>query len=373
MKVIHIRWSLNFGGLETMLVNISNEQARQGIEVSVIIINDVIAEDLYRQFAKNVRVIRLGRPAHSKSLVFEEKLRSVINELHPDIIHLHDASLFDFLPRDWVKNSKKVCVTLHSMPYGNLGINLRVGRLIQNLIFHKGGNVMNTNRVGKVFSISNAVATALKERYNVESTVICNGIHTDLFKRRNPVGHDKEMRIVQVGRLNHHSKGQDLLIEGVKKVIKHGYLCHLTIIGDGVSRNYLEDLVSRLDLQQSVVFLGSQTQEYLMQHLCEYDLFVQPSRREGFGLTVAEAMAASLPVLVSSGQGPAEVTENNRFGWVFNNEDTEDLASKIEFIYNHYDECINKVQAALQHVIENFDVKNTASRYISSYHEMMTN
>ena len=40
MKVTHIFWSLGFGGIETMLVNIANEQAKAGAEVSIIIIND---------------------------------------------------------------------------------------------------------------------------------------------------------------------------------------------------------------------------------------------------------------------------------------------------------------------------------------------
>ena len=67
-------------------------------------------------------------------------------------------------------------------------------------------------------------------------------------------------------------------------------------------------------------------------HLTDYDLFVQPSRWEGFGLTVAEAMAAGVPVLVSEGQGPAEVTQGSRYGWLFANGDADDLQRQIVFI-----------------------------------------
>ena len=67
-------------------------------------------------------------------------------------------------------------------------------------------------------------------------------------------------------------------------------------------------LTAELHAETYVRFLGKQTQDYVAAHLTDYDLFVQPSRWEGFGLTVAEAMAAGVPVLVSEGQGPAEVT-----------------------------------------------------------------
>ena len=58
-------------------------------------------------------------------------------------------------------------------------------------------------------------------------------------------------------------------------------------------------------------------QPYIVEHMADYDLLVQPSRWEGFGLTVAEAMAAKVLVSVSEGQGPAEVTCGYFYGWIF--------------------------------------------------------
>ena len=46
MKIAHIFWGLGTGGIETMLVNIANEQARLGHEVHIIIINDLVNEPL---------------------------------------------------------------------------------------------------------------------------------------------------------------------------------------------------------------------------------------------------------------------------------------------------------------------------------------
>ena len=55
-------------------------------------------------------------------------------------------------------------------------------------------------------------------------------------------------------------------------------------------------LVQEYNLNSYISFLGSKDTHYIEQHLKDYDLLVQPSRIEGFGLTVAEAMAAKVPV-----------------------------------------------------------------------------
>lgn len=112
---------------------------------------------------------------------------------------------------------------------------------------------------------------------------------------------------------------------------------------------------------------GKKPQKYIIEHLRDYDLFVQPSRNEGFALTVAEAMSAKLPVLVSSGQGPAEVTENDKYGWVFENGNIDDLAAKLEYIRSHYDEALAKIEKAYGHVRKRYDVSVTAKAYLDNY------
>lgn len=141
----------------------------------------------------------------------------------------------------------------------------------------------------------------------------------------------------------------------------------MTFIGDGESMQYLQQLTRQLGVDDHVHFLGKQSQDYIAHHLKDYDLFVQPSRREGFGLTVAEAMAAKVPVLVSSGQGPAEVTENDRFGWVFKNGDERDLADKVKYISEHYADAVRKADDACHHMREHYDVSVTARRYMELY------
>ena len=55
-KIVHLFWSLTFGGIETMLINIANAQAEMGADVSVVIVNDMVEPVLLHSFNKRVKV-----------------------------------------------------------------------------------------------------------------------------------------------------------------------------------------------------------------------------------------------------------------------------------------------------------------------------
>ena len=172
------------------------------------------------------------------------------------------------------------------------------------------------------------------------------------------------IKILQVSRLEHAKKGQDLLIEAAIRLKGE---VDVTFIVDGISYDYLDTLIKNNNADEYIHLLGKRTQSYLKDNLCKYDLFIQPSRWEGFGLTVAEAMASKLPVLVSSGQGPSEITQGERYGWIFKNGNAVDLADKIKWIKDNYNEAINKAHIAQNYVMHTFDISETAKKYLDAY------
>ena len=366
MKVVHIFWSLTYGGIETMLVNIANAQVENGAEVHVVVINDLYKEELVKLFRGDVTLHFLHRKFKSKGIGFIFKLNKLLMQLQPEAIHLHGSRLYTFL---WRKNLCRLAsVTLHDLPYGSL----RRGGLADRIFpfLFDSGNVYHIDNVPRVFAISEAVKDELWKNYGVKSTVVCNGILTRNFALRKERKPGNPFRIVMVSRLEHEKKGQDLLIEAAAKL--NGFV-QVDLIGEGSSREYLENLVNKLHAESVVSFLGVKPQPYIAEHLADYDLFVQPSRWEGFGLTVAEAMAAKVPVLVSEGQGPAEVTCGNKFGWTFENGNADDLAAKIKYIYDNYDEAMDKANSALNYVQTTYDVSVTAKKYLELYCENPTN
>ena len=273
MKIIHVVWSLKFGGIETMLVNLANAQVDLNQGVSVIIINDNWDEKLLSSFNSKVKIIKLHKKLGSKNPFFIFNLNYFLLNLSPNVIHLHFSNIISLLLPTF---RQKILFTLHSMPFGKINKKTGIYKFLPFLnLKNRSGNVKDIDKV-KVVAISNAVQKSLKEKYSVDSDVICNGIITKNFSQREPHLHlDPDIfKIVQVGRLEHEPKGQDLLINAVANLPNNVYV---DFIGDGPSKEFLQKLVEDLKVEDKVTFMGSKDSKYIQINLCNYDLLVQPS------------------------------------------------------------------------------------------------
>lgn len=172
-----------------------------------------------------------------------------------------------------------------------------------------------TDPLGDMFTnVSDAAVSAFKEMPVAPSThIFCvpNAINVDRFSppadrsalkaEFGLVGKDA---LVSVGRLC-PEKDYPNLLQALSIVREAGREFHALIIGDGPSKAALLALVEQLGLQGHVSFLGIRHDvERLMGSA---DLFVLPSRYEGFGLVVAEAMACHAPVVATDCGGVSEV------------------------------------------------------------------
>jgi glycosyltransferase involved in cell wall biosynthesis len=100
---------------------------------------------------------------------------------------------------------------------------------------------------------------------------------------------------------------------------------------------------------------------------------VQPSRFEGFGLTVVEAMAALVPVLVSDIEGPMELMGNGKAGYFFQADDYEDCAGKILDIIrlSKEEEFIDNRKKIAAYARGRYDITLTAARYLDEYRKVI--
>jgi glycosyltransferase involved in cell wall biosynthesis len=102
------------------------------------------------------------------------------------------------------------------------------------------------------------------------------------------------------------SKNVDITIEALRYVDDRFVLC---VIGDGPARAALELLVDRLGLRPRVHFLGQVDDTTLYRWLRTATVYVSMSRQEAFGLTLAEALVARVPIVASAIPAHAEVVE----------------------------------------------------------------
>lgn len=347
MKILHFNYSLALGGIETMLVNIVNEQVNLGHEVGIIVLWDCVNKSLIDRIDSRVKLHFINKSQSSVNPCFILKLNYLLITLKYDVLHVHSAKLSDYI---WIsKARKKMCLTQH-----------------------RNCNGIGCDRIRKykkIFAISKCVQEDIKKTFDMDSIVVYNGIQLDVFKdnlqRYSDV--DGLFHIVQLGRLMHQDKGQHILFQALALLKSKGYKnVKLDLIGDGPSKQYLIELANKLNINEMITFLGSKSPEYIYENLCRYDLEVQPSLFEGFGLTVAEAMAVNLPVLVADNLGPMEVVDNGKCGYIFKIGDYEDCANKlISILENGIDDSIIKL--AKERVFNKFSVKNTTLQYIQYY------
>lgn len=116
--------------------------------------------------------------------------------------------------------------------------------------------------------------------------------------------------ILSIGRLN-HQKGFDIAVEVSRLLMKSGIDHIWFILGDGEERAHIEELIEEYGISENFKLLGVRQNPY--PYLKNADIYVQPSRHEGYGIAVAEARALEVPIICTDFSGALEQikTEEN--------------------------------------------------------------
>ena len=145
-----------------------------------------------------------------------------------------------------------------------------------------------------------------KVEYDPERvTVVHNGFDASIWNSKAEVSRRKK-HLVSVGSLR-HVKGHDVLIRAFAEVKRKHPEASMTIIGEGGKRKEYESLIASLGLDDHVHLTGWLSQEKVKEELDTASVFVFPSRSEGFGIALLEAMASGLPIIASRVGGIPEV------------------------------------------------------------------
>jgi glycosyltransferase involved in cell wall biosynthesis len=141
-----------------------------------------------------------------------------------------------------------------------------------------------------------------------------------------------EIVITTVGNIR-RVKGHDIFIKAAAAVATQFPQTSFSIAGEVLEPEYfaeLQTLVRDLNLSDRFHFVGGISN--LREHLSMADIFVLPSRSEGFSNAIVEAMAASLPVVATNVGGNAEAVKDGVSGLIVPSEDPAALASAIALL-----------------------------------------
>lgn len=221
----------------------------------------------------------------------------LVNKLKPDIIHAHwiiPQGLAAYL--NFLINKTPYVITSHGSDLHSLGFNF-----VKKIILNHAKKITVVSRylkdeVGKIDT-----------KLLLKTEVIPMGVDTKQFSSnkysvniKNKYNSNGKI-VLYVGRLS-PEKGVKYLIDAMPLILNKMPKTKLLIIGNGPIKQELENQVKKLNLESKIIFLGAVEHNKLPPYFATADIFVLPSIKEGFGLTVIEALASACPV-ISTGVG----------------------------------------------------------------------
>lgn len=343
MKIFHCFFGFRMGGAETLVADLANRQVEAGHDVTLLVVNTDIDPALLDTLSPSVHRKFFNRRPGSRNPLHILRLNLYMLREKPDAVHIHNIRIAGML----LPALKRGAVfTLHTT-----GIPLEMARGL------------------KLAAISPTVKAEALERYpDAEITVINNSIDIDRVSRRPAAPLGDMMKIVQLGRLFPEVKGQDLLVKALGILRRKG-ICNITadFIGEGEGRVEIERLAAEEGVAGQVKLLGSLSRSDTYSRLGQYDLMVHPSRIEGFGLAVAEGMAACLPVVVPDKGAPCEIADNGRLAITFRYGDAQSLAEALEAIISDYSKAAALTAPARDYVCRHYSLQSMVDAYQRFY------
>lgn len=351
MNILYLLFSFTTGGTERLVADICNEMVIRGHNVHLYIVNDLTDQNMLDALDPNICVFLQKRPVGGgDKLGTLLKIARYIRSNNIAYVHCNSFAAPDLLllkPLYFPKT--KIIHTIHGMgQYKTLG---KAKCCLRNLLCHW------------LIAISDSVkqdmlsfgATPQKVR------TVYNAIDLTKFVPR-PKAPSDPIVIGNVARIMPEVKGQDILLDALSQ-LDIDFHCYFAGGADAAHQKDLEALkqqASRLGIDSKVTFVGNV--EDIPAFLTKLDIFVLPSRSEGFGISLIEAMAIGLPCIASQLEGPAEVLQNGKYGTLFTPGSSADLAKKLEEVLTNLPEKQKIAEKARTYVHKTYSIVTMCDR-----------
>jgi len=224
----------------------------------------------------------------------------------------------------------------------------------------------------EIISISDAIRQQYTSLYNVNHKIktIYIGLSFDsLSPRKTILDINSSFGKVKICCISFNSplKGIDVLIKALA-ILKHKYMNDDFIlfqigvdIRDSSSSHYLT-IAENNRVSDDIVWLG--IRDDIIDKISEMDIYCQPSRSEGLSFSIIEASLGGLPTIASNVGGIPEVVKHEETGFLFENENCEDLADKLNYLIVNGEKRKEMGQAAIKFATLRFDLISQSKKVV---------
>ena len=299
MKIAQIMPEFGLAGAEIMCENLTYELRKAGHEVVVVSMYDYHSAITERLEQAGVEIRYLGKkPGLDVSMI--PKMAKVFRETGAEVVHTHRYCAQYAMPAAMLAGVKRRVHTLHSVAPKE---NKKAARKLSKFFYHYC-NVIPV-------SLSELVRESVVEEYKLDPgaiPVIFNGINLSKCMPKDDYARTGNLKILHVGRFS-EEKNHIGLISAFQKFHANHPDSELWLIGDGKLHPTMEEHARSIGLEQSVKFLGLQSDVYSYMH--DADVFALTSNYEGIPMTLIEAMGTGLPVVATRVGGIPDMLDDD--------------------------------------------------------------
>ena len=278
---------------------------------------------------RSLNFFKYGNNAISLRLLYMAILMQHQKESY-DLVHCHFGynGLVGVILRDIGAIQGKVITTFHGIDVSNY-LKKR-GERAYDLLFKLGDIFLPISELWKRRLIElGCNSKIIVHRMGIDCNKFC------FTARKLPVGGVVE--IVTVARLT-EKKGVEYAIRAVAKLAKIKPNINYTIVGDGPLKEYLQQLIQELDVDNIVTLVGWKDQQEVIEIFKNSDIMLAPSvtskngDREGIPVAFMETMAMGLPIISTAHSGIPELIENGVSGFLVPERDVDVLAERLNYL-----------------------------------------
>lgn len=317
MKIVHVETGRRFYGGAQQVIWLMQGLRSRGVDNVLVCTKHAAIESIARELG--IRVLALPCSG-DLDIGFVWRLRRVLINERPDIVHCHSRRGADFLGGQAASMA---------------GIPALLSRRVDNSESALVSS-LRFRRFARIIAISENIASILKNAGVQEQrlVVIRSAVDVDQMSpssdRSALAGEfgirERDIAIAVVAQLIPR-KGHRFLFEALSKLSAHAASLRLVVFGSGIIEDELKRLVGALGLQDKVQFAGFRSD--LDDYLANFDMLVHPALREGLGVAMLKAAAAGLPVIAFDVAGAREAVRNEETGLLVPVEDSDGLADAI--------------------------------------------
>jgi sugar transferase (PEP-CTERM/EpsH1 system associated) len=368
LRICHVIYRLDTGGLENGLVNLINRMDRSRFEHAVVCVDrsGPFSERITRP---GVPVVELRKRAGFEAGFYRRAWRA-FRTLAPDLVHTRNTAGLDAILPARLAGVRTVLHGEHGRTADDpAGTNSRHNRLRR----------LHAPLVARFTTVSSDLAGWLETTVGIppdKIEVLMNGVDVERFS---PAAVARRAALPQipgdavvvgaVGRLD-PVKGHDVLIDAVARLTAAGEgSVHLVIVGEGPERTRLAAQLRGAALAARVHLVGERGDVPALLRAC--DVFCLPSLAEGISNTVLEAMATGLPVVATAVGGNRELVVDGETGRLIPASDPAALAAALQPLVSDAGLRRRWGAAARCRACEQFSLEAMVRRYAACYTEVV--